>query len=315
MRARQILLALPANLSVGDCLPSQPSTLETKTVKLGDPHDDSGGILWRGSIFPGGPKVKLQGSVHEICDQIYIRNPDFQPLTGYFKKHGTTNNVSKREDPWEWDNTLTNVQGIAGPDHFYQGHIPANWKYNSLKCAPMAMGYMPDIRRNSAILSSLPGKCGAPANSCRRMMCEQTTALYFCNDLDTQLDVDCSEAAEYVKQIWDNCCMRQMTTSGLTRSKEGFSIWVGYGNCNHDADVPPWEYKIGEGNNKMCKAPMSLFMDAKSKWIITAPGGIKGRNPAEEDRLHRERRERDRNPFGLPQKTGIPLPGDVDHCC
>ncbi|KAK0736742.1 hypothetical protein B0T21DRAFT_288149, partial [Apiosordaria backusii] len=108
-----------------------------------------------------------------------------------------------------------------------------------LKCAAMAMGNMVDIRRNSEILGTLPGKCGAPPKSCRRMMCEQTSALYFCNELDTPLEVDCRHVAEFIEQIWVNCCMHQLTTSGVTRSKEGFSAWLGYGNCNHSPNVPP----------------------------------------------------------------------------
>ncbi|KAK4194156.1 hypothetical protein QBC40DRAFT_260298 [Triangularia verruculosa] len=316
MRAHQVVLAICANLAIyGLCLPSGSSSLAVVIANTGAQGQDGSGMLWRGSIFPGEEEVVLQGSVIEIWDQIYSLNPDFEPPNAEPENQAKPGAVHEAEDGWEpypW----TNVQGFTkSSDGNYRGHIPNDWKFNSLKCAPMAMGSMTDITRNVDILSTLPGKCGAPSKACRRMACVNTSALYFCNDLETQLDVDCSQAAEFLQQIMNNCCPNQRTSSGLTRSKEGFSVWLGYGNCNHSPDVPPSEYKLGGGNNKKCKPQQSLFMDAKFKWIITAVEGAKAlaRNPAEETRLRREERLRRMYPFGLPPRIGIPYPGDVDH--
>lgn len=109
--------------------------------------------------------------------------------------------------------------------------------------------------------------CWAPAQSCRRLLCQHTTAVYvrpafsfrllklissqLCNDNDYELDLSCYNVGYLAMRIGEACCSPQSSTSGqMFHPTDGYNVVVGYGNCERDNLTSP--YPPDKGNNDYC---------------------------------------------------------------
>ncbi|KAK4231553.1 hypothetical protein QBC38DRAFT_466046 [Podospora fimiseda] len=194
--------------------------------------DKGYGIGWTGVIFPGEPETSLWGYVDEIYAEILAINPNYVP------------------EPIE---TANNNNMLA--------------KRDTIKCAQMATGYFTDLSNMCTFHRKIGGWCRAPANQCRRTACWATSATYLCGEYGSAINIPCRDLAEKIHQILYNCCglgswshrLGGAPGGKLFGGKSGslfsgtHSVWVGYGNCRHVADIWPSGYRYPGGKvNGLC---------------------------------------------------------------
>jgi hypothetical protein len=141
-------------------------------------------------------------------------------------------------------------------------------------CGTMATGDHEHVIKAASDLKKLGQQCGAPAKACRRMTCQDTTASYICSvclfflrcpfttyrrrrldsadfapqEKTAAVSIPCKDAGRMVNDILLNCCNGYRAgKSGHIYMNRDYSIWVGYGNCNHATNVFPHTYPYPGG--------------------------------------------------------------------
>ncbi|ROW04344.1 hypothetical protein VSDG_00993 [Cytospora chrysosperma] len=100
------------------------------------------------------------------------------------------------------------------------------------------------------------------AGTCNRVHCWDTTGIYICNDAGRSLTVRGTDIGDAAQHIYDNCCRTDYTSnnkfnagiSGQKFVKNGtvdFNVVLGYGDCQHSADIRPSD-EGGQGVNGKC---------------------------------------------------------------
>ncbi|EFX04104.1 hypothetical protein CMQ_1032 [Grosmannia clavigera kw1407] len=95
--------------------------------------------------------------------------------------------------------------------------------------------------------------CGAPANTCTRQTCRNTSGLY---DNATETNIRCSTMANWLADICDGCCttsvMQSKGLSGQQFSTAGWNVVVAFADCNDDPDADrPSDFSVW-GPNGQC---------------------------------------------------------------
>ncbi|KAK4222859.1 hypothetical protein QBC38DRAFT_66394 [Podospora fimiseda] len=228
MLPKSVLLALVAALptmTMAAALPAEdvPAELPAATFE---------GITWTGKIFRDDlePTV-LHGDADAIYNQIMALNPEY---------------VASEVNPDPEEDVLAALSKRA----------------QVRTCKVMATGYRNDLMEAESRLRSLGSNCGAPAKQCRRMTCQNTSATYICSEAN-DVSVKCNSLASLVQSIHQGCCTGRMDNnpeypfgsgkSGHIYNDRVWSVWVGYGNCNHGSDSRPTQYPYpGGSNNGQC---------------------------------------------------------------
>ncbi|KAK4180782.1 hypothetical protein QBC36DRAFT_228920 [Triangularia setosa] len=207
-------------------------------------QDDGYGIKWTGVIIPGQPKAELFGIVDEIYEQILAINPNYvaQPLD--------ESDLARLTSPLDKPETakLTARQS-------YLDNIPKP------TCRVMATGNTRTLDRHINNLEYIGGICEAPRNACRRVGCWKTTGGYLCGENGNAAVVACTDVSRRLEKIKKSCCPQVWDVGGRPVSghiyQSTYSVWAGYGNCNHEADSRPSHYPYpGGGINGICTGPI-----------------------------------------------------------
>ncbi|KAK4671479.1 hypothetical protein QC764_606200 [Podospora pseudoanserina] len=174
------------------------------------------GMTWTGRIFKTDTEVtELHGTATEILAQILAINPEY------------------------------NAAEIAPEDALEALEKRAE----VLTCGTMATGDLDRSITAANDLKKLGQNCGAPSKRCRRMTCQSTTASYICSENSSDVSIPCSTAGRQVNHIILNCCRGYRAgRSGHIYQDGRYSIWLGYGNCNHATNVFPHTYPYPGGN-------------------------------------------------------------------
>lgn len=91
------------------------------------------------------------------------------------------------------------------------------------------------------------------ANSCARQWCWDTTAMFVCNDMDTDLTIPMYNVGKMAYNIDRLCCVDDHGKSGrMWHYKLNYSVVLGYANCRTDPTTNS-PYPQGEGNNGWCE--------------------------------------------------------------
>ncbi|KAK4200171.1 hypothetical protein QBC40DRAFT_254275 [Triangularia verruculosa] len=209
-------------------------------------YSDGYGIKWTGVIIAGEPKAELYGTVDEIFEQILAINPSYiaQPLDETDKAR-LASPVYKEGDPAK--HKLT-----ARQQKYHNIPTPT--------CRVMATGNSRSLDRLISRLEYLGGVCEAPQNACRRVGCWYTTAGYLCGENGHAAVVACTDVSRRMEAIKNGCCPLLWDPKGRPISghiyHEKYSIWAGYGNCNHGEDRTPSFYTYPGGRiNGICTGP------------------------------------------------------------
>jgi len=104
----------------------------------------------------------------------------------------------------------------------------------------------------------LGGNCGVGGGlgTCVRMRCRSTSAAYLCAESSSSVTKSCAEIANKLTRIFENCCDYSSGISGhryhLDENPK-YSVWIGYGNCNHPVTRGPSTYPYPGGSpNGLC---------------------------------------------------------------
>ncbi|KAK4222952.1 hypothetical protein QBC38DRAFT_488779 [Podospora fimiseda] len=229
MLPKSVLLALVAALPTM----TMAAALPAEDVPAELPAAVFEGITWTGKIFKDDvePTV-LHGDANEIYDQIMALNPKY---------------VSSEVNPDPEEDVVAAL---------------LSKRAQVRTCKVMATGYKNDLIEAENRLRSLGSNCGAPAKQCRRMTCENTSATYICSEAN-DVSVKCNSLGSLVQSIHNNCCTGKTSSdpaasfgtgkSGHIYNDRLWSVWVGYGNCNHGSDSRPTQYPYpGGSNNGLC---------------------------------------------------------------
>jgi hypothetical protein len=211
---------------------------------------------WTGTIIPSKPEYTLHGTVDGIYRQIMSIKENSGSNTIHDTDLWQKQKFEQRDQPEDFG--VFNVRTIAGK----KPPPPPVWqKYSdTLYCNVMGTGDVRDLTHQQDYLLHHKGQCGAPAKSCRRLACHNTSGVYICNDDDKDLSIPCHELAQLSNYISNQCCeggfsnvdvFRQPNAGQLKLATvEGlwFQFIQGYANCNHDPTVNPMEYPLGGVN-------------------------------------------------------------------
>jgi hypothetical protein len=157
MLTKSILLAFAA----------VPAVLGAALSPITEAADVDSGITWTGRIFKTDKDVTtLHGDASVSCDSTSYQKP-IHPLT-------------KTQDIY--------AQILAiNPDYVASEIAPEDAASALAKrgetrtCGTMAVGNNERVIQAAGDLKKLGQQCGAPAKSCRRMTCKDTTATYICS--------------------------------------------------------------------------------------------------------------------------------------
>ncbi|KAK4160205.1 hypothetical protein QBC43DRAFT_293254 [Cladorrhinum sp. PSN259] len=193
------------------------------------PQDASeGGLKWTGKIFKTDTEpTVLHGEIGQVLEQILALNPDY---------------VASEVNPEPEEDAVAALSKRA----------------EILTCATMATGEGRDINAGADHLLSVGGNCETPAKSCRRMTCNHTTASYLCSE-GNPISVKCNSLSRVVRRVRTDCCNGSPPggggsgRSGYIYNDRIWSVWVGYGNCNHATNSRPSGYPYPGGSpNGLC---------------------------------------------------------------
>ncbi|EPE10523.1 hypothetical protein F503_05618 [Ophiostoma piceae UAMH 11346] len=116
-------------------------------------------------------------------------------------------------------------------------------------CGIFNTGMPQQIRSGSLSLRVVNDTYAAPPQSCLRVYCYDTSAIYFCNDspADT-LAVPGYNIGWMADRLAMLCCDSHHGSSAqLFHPTEQWNTVVGYGNCRHDPDEPPSSFGTTNG--------------------------------------------------------------------
>ncbi|KAK0663016.1 hypothetical protein QBC41DRAFT_234704 [Cercophora samala] len=178
--------------------------------------DADDGMTWTGRIFKTDEELtEIHGTATEILAKILAINPEY------------------------------NAAEISPEDAL----DALERRAEVLTCATMATGDLERAITAANDLQKLGQNCGAPAKACRRMTCQNTTASYICSETNSAVSISCHTAGRQVRHIHLNCCNGwHAGKSGHIYQDGQYSIWLGYGNCNHATNVYPHTYPYPGGN-------------------------------------------------------------------
>ncbi|KAK0667768.1 hypothetical protein QBC41DRAFT_278146 [Cercophora samala] len=184
------------------------------------------GIRWTGKIFVSDAEpTELYGSAEDIYNQIHTLNPDYDP-------------------------------DVVNPDPVEVRDVLLGKRAETRGCGVTATGSWENLQEASQFLRGLGSQCAAPAKDCRRMTCKNTSATYLCSE-GNAVSERCGTLADMVSDIIRNCCGPAVTygqKSGHVYKDRVYSVWAGYGNCNHASTTRPTQYPHGSngGPNGSC---------------------------------------------------------------
>ncbi|KAK4177098.1 hypothetical protein QBC36DRAFT_300548 [Triangularia setosa] len=221
-------MQLPKSILLSLAIPSvlaHPGLATARSENITPFDATQTGIQWTGKIFltDAEPTV-LYGTAEDIYGQIHALNPDYDP-------------------------DVVNPDPIAARDRLL------GKRAETLNCRSMATGGFHNLEDAYRYLNGLGSQCAAPAKACRRMTCKNTSATYLCSE-GNPISESCRSLADMVIRVVKNCC-----GSGVVGPKSGsvyrdrtFSVWAGYGNCNHATTTRPTDYPHGSdgGPNRAC---------------------------------------------------------------
>ncbi|KAK0654002.1 hypothetical protein QBC41DRAFT_377703 [Cercophora samala] len=204
--------------------------------------DNGYGIKWTGVITPGQPKTSLFGTIDEIYERILAINPNYvaQPLD--------ESDLALLATPW---NSPETSKLAARQRSRYLDNIP------NPRCRVMATGNSRSLSYQIEQLEYIGGICEAPKDACRRVGCKSTTAGYLCGENGSPAVVACTDVSRRMDKIKRGCCSVIFDIGGKPVSGNikhaNYSVWAGYGNCNHGIDSSPSKYPYpGGGVNGKC---------------------------------------------------------------
>ncbi|KAI1395053.1 hypothetical protein F4819DRAFT_506214 [Hypoxylon fuscum] len=161
-----------------------------------------GNLTWEGNVTDNGPLMSFSGpSFHDIESQILQANPGFT-----WPDQGTTNS-------------------------------PALKKVDHMTCDPNNIWWAQIFRIEEGIdyLKGKTGRCyiGPGPRFCSRLSCSYHSAIYWCNDQDQAVWIDCDRWTSYAQMIVDQCSVEDssQTVRGQVFDTDNWNIMVGYGDC------------------------------------------------------------------------------------
>ncbi|KAI4861336.1 hypothetical protein F4820DRAFT_452028 [Hypoxylon rubiginosum] len=163
-----------------------------------------GNITWKGNVTNDGPEVSFTGpSFRDIEAQIFQMNPSFT---------------------WPEQNTT----GLSDFPEKSLGHLTCD----------LANFYWAKKFRIDDGINYLKGKTGrcyieAGPKVCSRISCSFHSAIFWCNDNDTPLWIDCGLWSQYAQNIVDACTIDDPSqeVKGQQFDTDNWNIIVGYSEC------------------------------------------------------------------------------------
>jgi hypothetical protein len=72
-------------------------------------------------------------------------------------------------------------------------------------------------------------------------------------ETDEEVTIPCDWAANSISEVVDYCCQGDMAAKSGSVYTDKYSVWAGYGNCNHPSGSRPTNYGYPGGNvNGLC---------------------------------------------------------------
>ncbi|OIW34623.1 hypothetical protein CONLIGDRAFT_709932 [Coniochaeta ligniaria NRRL 30616] len=182
-------------------------------------------LTWTGEVVPGNGTTNPTGdNIQDILNQIHVTHPNYDATKA------TSNQKSTENDE------------------------PGVWK---TFCGVFATADKRNLMEIQYDLRMAGGDCTIPARTCLRLSCWNTSGIYFCNDNDYQVTIQCAYVADFASYIGTQCCKSDFTKSkgisGQAFSALGWNVCVGYANCNHPADRDAPGIFIPPGLNGECR--------------------------------------------------------------
>ncbi|KAI1763251.1 hypothetical protein GGR53DRAFT_531702 [Hypoxylon sp. FL1150] len=162
-----------------------------------------GNVTWMGNVTADGPEVSLTGaSFHDIEAQIRQANPGFE--------------WPADETP-EWSTINKDIDHLSC-------NLPQFWWAVKFR-----------IQEGIDYLNGKTGRCYIPAGPqyCTRISCSYHSAIFWCNDNDHAVWIDCNLWSSYAQAIIDKCTVDDPSqdVKGQQFSTENWNIIVGYSEC------------------------------------------------------------------------------------
>ncbi|XXH02105.1 hypothetical protein Hte_008471 [Hypoxylon texense] len=163
-----------------------------------------GDITWKGNITNGGPEMSFTGpSFRDIEAQILQANPNFT---------------------WPDQNTTDSVPFSEKKQDFLTCDLANFW---------WAVKYR--IQDGINYLKGKTGRCYIEAGPkvCSRISCSYHSAIFWCNDNDAPLWIDCNLWSQYTQNIVDQCSVDNPSqdVKGQQFDSDNWNIIVGYSDC------------------------------------------------------------------------------------
>ncbi|KAI6083181.1 hypothetical protein F4821DRAFT_281077 [Hypoxylon rubiginosum] len=163
-----------------------------------------GNITWMGNVTANGPEVSFTGaSFHDIEAQIRQANPSFE---------------------WPTHDTADLPDFLNKDIEHLSCNLPQFWWAVKFR-----------IEEGIDYLNGKTGRCYIPAGPqyCSRISCSYHSAIFWCNDNDHAVWIDCSLWSQYAQAIIDKCTVDDPSqdTKGQQFSTENWNIIVGYSEC------------------------------------------------------------------------------------
>ncbi|KAI1772961.1 hypothetical protein F4818DRAFT_443846 [Hypoxylon cercidicola] len=162
-----------------------------------------GNVTWTGNITANGPEISFTGhSFQDIEAQIRQANPNF-----------------------DW------------PDHNVADLSLPNKAVDRLSCDLPQFWYADKFHVDDGIeyLRGKTGRCHIDAGPqfCSRISCSYDSAIFWCNDRDSRLSIDCNLWAQYAQDVRDACTTDDPSehVKGQEFSTYDWNIIIGYSKC------------------------------------------------------------------------------------
>lgn len=141
-------------------------------------------------------------------------------------------------------------KGVGGPFDDYT-NTTITYKYT---CGKYATADEARARQGAYRLRNMPGQIAwTLAGKCSRHWCKDTTAMFVCSHTVKDVTIPQYNVGWMADRLHRLCCDDNGGKSGeMWHYKGGYSVVLGYANCNEDPETNQ-PYAYGLGNNQFCR--------------------------------------------------------------
>ncbi|CAK7200500.1 hypothetical protein SEUCBS139899_003196 [Sporothrix eucalyptigena] len=208
-------------------------------------------ISWTGQLGDSKENMTFYGnSTKDIIDQVHRYDPSYNTNNVESELTYRTVDSGTPEDLPDIGSPPMRWRGPGGPWEDYS----KNGITYSYTCGEEGTADWYRTKDGATKLRNMgTDTCTTPANTCARHWCYDTTAMYVCNYMDTDLTIPYYNIGWMTDGLDRLCCDDNYGKSGqMWHYKLNYTTVLGYGDCNTDAATSQ-PYPMGAGNNGPCQ--------------------------------------------------------------